>query len=50
MMNGGGMLEKLKMDGVYLGEGKNGGSIFKGRNKWGSILMHRKNGRGHICD
>ena len=32
-----------KMGGVYLGEGKNGGSIVKRRKKWGSILRGRKN-------
>ena len=31
-----------KMGGVYLGEGKNGGSILKRRKKWGEYTKVKK--------
>ena len=39
-----------KMGGVYLGEGKSGGSIFKRRKKWGEYTkVKKKKGGVHIC-
>ena len=39
-----------KMGGVYLGEGKSGGSILKRRKKWGEYTkVKKKMGGVHIC-
>ena len=38
------------MGGVYLGEGKSGGSILKRRKKWGEYTkVKKKMGGVHIC-